>query len=288
MLIFWGCGAHAGPGQPVIIDFSKLAEGKPPPHLFATDIPAERGPDTSNSRTFGDWPNARSRQSLSAQSSLVGEHRVVGNYARYRVHIGAGFPRAIDREGADRGRRFDTSQLEYGACGNRILRLPVRSAGARGRRWRRRDVELSRAAGIGRRSVRLAFAGHGHATDRRACRDAAEPDELHGPRRGQTSAGQVMIFQLHVYGPEADFAYPPRPADRAKPWTPDWTAKVRYKSTTGLMLGVPAWPPCRTPPELSLMASSMSAWTSRSRNAANQKGWAALSAPRLPETAAEG
>src|SRR3546814_361350 len=28
MLLFWGCGAKAGPGQPVVIDFSKLAAGQ--------------------------------------------------------------------------------------------------------------------------------------------------------------------------------------------------------------------------------------------------------------------
>ncbi|MBC7061413.1 hypothetical protein G6O49_23830, partial [Salmonella enterica subsp. enterica serovar Enteritidis] len=31
LLIYWGCGAHAGPGQPVVIDFARLGKGQAPP-----------------------------------------------------------------------------------------------------------------------------------------------------------------------------------------------------------------------------------------------------------------
>jgi hypothetical protein len=59
------------------------------------------------------------------------------------------------------------------------------------------------------------------------------------PAEVKQAAGQFMLVQLYAYGPEADFAYPPRPANPKTPWHIDWTAKVRYKSTTGLMLGMP-------------------------------------------------
>src|SRR3990167_1623343 len=35
MLIFWGCGERARPGQPYVIDFAKMADGKMPPGLEA-------------------------------------------------------------------------------------------------------------------------------------------------------------------------------------------------------------------------------------------------------------
>ncbi len=34
LLVFWGCGEHAPKGQPVIIDFAKLAAGQVPPGLL--------------------------------------------------------------------------------------------------------------------------------------------------------------------------------------------------------------------------------------------------------------
>jgi hypothetical protein len=59
------------------------------------------------------------------------------------------------------------------------------------------------------------------------------------PAEVRQAAGQMMMMQLYAYGPEADFAYPPRPANPKTPWNLEWTAKARYKSTTGLMLGMP-------------------------------------------------
>ena len=38
LLLFWGCGEHAPPGQPVVIDFSKMARGQVPPGLFAQGV----------------------------------------------------------------------------------------------------------------------------------------------------------------------------------------------------------------------------------------------------------
>src|SRR3546814_8772822 len=49
----------------------------------------------------------------------------------------------------------------------------------------------------------------------------------------------MMMSQLYAYGPEADFSYPPRPKNAPASWAPDWTARVRYKSNTSLMLGMP-------------------------------------------------
>lgn len=81
LLIYWGCGAKAGPGQPIVIDFAKLSAGQVPPDLFAGAMPVDRSVTTGNSRTYGDWPNSETRKLLSADSSLLGEHRVAGNYS---------------------------------------------------------------------------------------------------------------------------------------------------------------------------------------------------------------
>ena len=54
-----------------------------------------------------------------------------------------------------------------------------------------------------------------------------------------TAAAPMGMVSMIAYGEEADFADPPRPADPRTPWDISWTAKVRYKSTVGAMLGVP-------------------------------------------------
>ena len=83
LLLFWGCGEHAGPGQPVVIDFSKLARGQIPPGLYASsvDLPEAWSINSGNSTTFGEWPNTRDSKTVPANSSLLGAHRIAGNYS---------------------------------------------------------------------------------------------------------------------------------------------------------------------------------------------------------------
>ncbi|RYD86959.1 MAG: hypothetical protein EOP61_36510, partial [Sphingomonadales bacterium] len=81
LLLYWGCGEKAGPGQPVVIDFAKVAKGQMPPNLFSAKVPMENGPQPENSRTYGTWPNGKTSKSISPQSSILGQHRIAGNYS---------------------------------------------------------------------------------------------------------------------------------------------------------------------------------------------------------------
>lgn len=45
------------------------------------------------------------------------------------------------------------------------------------------------------------------------------------------------MLQFIAYGYDLDTAYPARPKNAPKNWQPDWTAKVRLKSTNMTMLG---------------------------------------------------
>jgi hypothetical protein len=50
-------------------------------------------------------------------------------------------------------------------------------------------------------------------------------------------SGGAPFLNFIAYGPEANFAQPPRPSDPKIPWEQVWTAKARFKSTASLMLG---------------------------------------------------
>jgi hypothetical protein len=54
----------------------------------------------------------------------------------------------------------------------------------------------------------------------------------------EVRAGGQLITLMTAYGPEADFAFPPRPANPRTPWRPEWTAKVRYKSSAMVLPGM--------------------------------------------------
>ncbi len=77
MLVFWGCGERARPGQPYVIDFAKLASGQQnPANLFrGIDYRPMQPPSVSRNRTYGDWPNKDTRDLVPANGSLVGPIR---------------------------------------------------------------------------------------------------------------------------------------------------------------------------------------------------------------------
>ncbi|RYE91700.1 MAG: hypothetical protein EOO78_30080 [Oxalobacteraceae bacterium] len=50
--------------------------------------------------------------------------------------------------------------------------------------------------------------------------------------------GGVASLDMVAYGPETHLAWPERPADPKQPWKPEWSVRVRTKSTTTAMLGM--------------------------------------------------
>lgn len=80
MLIYWGCGDTTRSGQPIVIDFAKLASGQMP-KFPNVRIASQRGPTFGRNRTYGDWPNVETRSSVPDTASLRGDHLVKGNYS---------------------------------------------------------------------------------------------------------------------------------------------------------------------------------------------------------------
>lgn len=75
MLVYWGCGEHVGPGQPLVIDFAKMAAGQMPPGWGAM-VAGAMPPQPRPGRGYGEWPNDRDSRSVPASGSLVGAHSV--------------------------------------------------------------------------------------------------------------------------------------------------------------------------------------------------------------------
>ena len=48
----------------------------------------------------------------------------------------------------------------------------------------------------------------------------------------------TLVVRVTAFGGEADFTYPPRPANRREPWNIEHVVKVRYGSTATPMLGM--------------------------------------------------
>lgn len=243
LYLFWGCGERAGPGQPVVVDFSKLARGEVPGNLFASaiDLPNDWRIGADNSSTYGEWPNGRDNKQVTPASSLRGSHRIAGNYSpEISFNLERDFMPALQPR---------SSSLASGAFGLSWNGLPEATgyyAWAMGAKdmgsgqagemvwWTSSSTQqfggllgdwLSPAA-----VAKLVSAGTVLPPSQTSCAIPAEVRQL---------GGDNMMLNLYGYGPESSFAYPPRPEDPKVTWKPEWIARVRFRSNAMTMLGMP-------------------------------------------------
>ncbi len=243
LLLFWGCGEHAGPGQPVIIDFSRMARGEIPPGLLATgiDLPDAWTVTSANSTSYADWPNARDSKAVPADSSLLGEHRIAGNFApEIRFALAEDFMPALRATSRDMasgavGVSWNSLAKATGYYAWAIATNPDQRGNARDMVWWTSSSTqqfggpmsdwLSPAA-----VARLVQAGTVMPPSQTQCTIPAEVKQAGGP---------MLMTQLFAYGPEANFSWPERPANAPRGWQPDWITRVRFRSNTMLMTGMP-------------------------------------------------
>jgi hypothetical protein len=230
MIIYWGCGEHAGAGQPTVIDFSKLAAGQMPPGFSAmmSAVHAAQPPRAGQSAGFGEWPNTRDSRPVPAVASLIGAHKVEGNYSppiAFSLGQGQDFMPGL-------GLR-EAGALPSGA--NRLSWTPAAQAtgyalsmfGSSGGG----DVVIWSSANkpsafpnmdyLSPAQVKpLVASGAVLAPTTTQCTIPAEVVKA-------SPTGMVMMIG---YGPEAWF--------QDKPKAPTWTVRARYKTTASVMMGM--------------------------------------------------
>lgn len=241
MLIFWGCGDHAKPGQPVVIDFAQAARGQVPPGFAALTkglaITPMQPPSPSRSVTYGEWPNEQSRTTVPPGGSLVGPHVVTGNYSpEINFQLGPNQDFLAPLQITNNAKTpLGASALAWRGVPGALAYMAT-AIGAREDEtmvmWSSSEVQAS------------AFALPDYLSPGDITRLVANRALLSPQTTSCTIPKEVVdampngMLQLAAYGGEANFAYPPRPADPKVRYVPDWVVKVRYKSTTSTLMGM--------------------------------------------------
>ena len=237
MLIFWGCGEHARPGQPYVIDFAKMASGQQnPANLFkGIDYRPMQPPSAQRNRTYGEWPNERTRDLVPANGSLVGAHTIRGNYSpeiNFTLEEDQDFLGPINLTTNARApggwvnlgwNLVGNAQAYYatamGGDGETVVLWTSSETQAAGFS----NPDFLSQGDINRLVANKTLMGP-------ATKTCAVPREV-------LDAAPSAIAQLVAYGGEANFVYPPRPQDPKVTWNQQWAVKVRYRSATGGILG---------------------------------------------------
>lgn len=234
LLFYWGCGETVRAGQPRVIDFAKAAPQEWGRFMDGRFAP-ERGARAIPGRSI--WPNERDRQRVPGAASLVGEHEVAG------AGVPAGLRFAL-RDGQD-----FMGKLQMTAAGDPKAAVTVawqgagpaegyflNAMGARGEEemiiWSSSDLP---DPGFGLLDYLAPSRVRQLIGEKVVLPPAADRCAIPA---GVFAGVEGAMVRMIAYGPEANFAHPPRPANPKAPWAPEWAVRVRLKSTGMTVLGM--------------------------------------------------
>jgi hypothetical protein len=235
-LLYWGCSETVRPGQPKVLNLetATLAEfGK----FMESRRATQRGTHAAAGRPI--WPSRDDKRVFPAGASLVGQHAFTGQGVPESFKFGIAAAQDIMPE-------IKLSQTDKG--GHVLLEwnaIPHARAYFLGSMGAREGEEMTMVIWT---SSELPDSGFGlfdyqtNAAVDRWLKDkvllAPTTTKCAVPKE---AAAQGMLRAI-AYGTEVNMAYPPRPTDPKIAWEPEWNVKIRVKSMTSGMFGMPDMP----------------------------------------------
>lgn len=254
---YWGCGASVRPGQPKVATFKVKggtinAKGGMPGMNFQSTGSMSKGlfaPDRDVDLKPGYvyWPNRKDGKQVPSGARLAGDHKIVGDgipdSMQFQVQQDADFMTklALRSQGemtdaitlswptVDRARAYFITGMHMEVAGENSYSMVI---------WSSADV-----AGAG--SDLHAFLT-GSYIDKWLKQKVLLPSTATScvipkgifagaPGSQGTMPGMLMMT---AYGPESWISYPPKPASPKLPWKPEWSVRLRAKSTATSILGL--------------------------------------------------
>jgi hypothetical protein len=244
MLFFWGCGDTVGAGQPVVLDMKQMMDGRLPPSLQSFAINSgPSGPASGRDKTYVSWPNARSKVTVPADGSMVGDHRVKGNatvdipFAVAPAHdVMAGV--TLTSQATASGNQtlgwnsvptaigYFSTAMGFKETGDKSTDVVMWNSSAKRLLGGDRLMHFLPPPEVAR-LIRESVVMPPSQTE---CTIPAAVSEAAG--------GSMTMLNLNAFGPELNIVHPPRPQDPKVDWNQDYTVKLRLHSSTSTMAGM--------------------------------------------------
>jgi len=262
---YWGCGAAVRPGQPKVSTFKVKGGGKtvdprnPMGGMQGVDFQStgslskglyvpDRDIDLKPGWVY--WPNRKTGKQVPSGARLAGDHKITGDgipaSMQFQVEQASDFmPKLMLRSqgeptaavglswpSVDRARAYFITGMHMQMLGENSYAMTI---------WSSADV-----AGAGQE---LHAYLSGSYLDKWLKQKILLPSTATSctiPKgifagasnlQGQQAVMPGMLM-MTAYGPESWITYPPKPADPKKPWNPEWSVRLRAKSTATAMLGM--------------------------------------------------
>lgn len=246
MLFFWGCGENAGADQPVILDMKQIMDGKLPPSMQSYNVNmGPTGPQFGRDRSYMAWPNRKDNQTVPTAASMVGDHLVKSNASpdiRFAVQGSHDFMEGLT---------LSNDKMPSGAVQLRWNSAPTAIGYFSTAMGLRQTAEKSMDMVMWNSSAKRMLGGERlmaflpPAEVARLQRDnvvlPASQTECVIPKQAVEAAGGSMtLLNLNGFGPELNVVHPPRPQDPKIDWNQEYTVKLRLRSYTSSIAGMPS------------------------------------------------
>lgn len=245
LLLFWGCGESARPGQPLVFDFAKMAAGQMPANLFAGErVRIARPPGASTWPTYVYWPNGEQpdgSRPVPQNASLPGEHNVSGNFApEMAFSLQQDWMQGVSLKQQKAASGAVTLQWNPvpGATGHFAQMVSGKEEGGSPTIvfWTSSEVQTF-------------YSGLSDFVSPSEAARLVNSKQLMPPAQGScaipkeaVAAAESGILLLTSHGPEQNIVHPPRPKDPRQDWVQEWSVKARFASRTGGILGMDELP----------------------------------------------
>ena len=233
LLLYWGCSETVRPGQPKVVDLqtATMAEFA---KFFESRRSTTRGAHAAAGRPV--WPSRDDKRVFPAGASIAGPHAYQGDGVPESFKFS--IPAAQDIMPALQLKQSEQPafvRLDWNA-------IPAARAYFLGSMGAREGEQNTIVIWTSSELPDSGFGLFDYQTNRAI--DGWLKDKVLLPPSTTTcaipkeAAGQGMLRAI-AYGSELNMAYPPRPTDPAVAWEPEWNVKIRVKSLTTTMFGMP-------------------------------------------------
>ena len=238
ILLYWGCGDSIRPGQPKVLDFAKqdYAEFA---QFFSSHGGASKGVQGRPGHSL--WPNERDNKRVPDNASLEGEHAVSGNGVpptlKFAVSQAHDFLPKVQLK--TRGVPKDGVQVEWNGMQHAKGYFLHAQGAAEGPGGAQDMIFWSSSEKPDNGWSLMTYQSPAQITKLLQQKVILQPSTTNCTvPKGIFDKAEGAMLNMIAYGNELNVSHPPRPEKAPANWQPEWTARVRIKSTGMTMLGM--------------------------------------------------
>ena len=234
LVMYWGCSKTVRPGQPKVVDLS-TATVRDMAKFFESRRATQRGAHAAAGRPV--WPSRQDKRALGERASIVGEHAFVatGVPESFKFKIPAAqdimAPMKIEQQDAGGSRVFEWEAVPHARAYFLGTMGPLPGGKEGIVIWTSSELPDS---GFGLFDYQTNTAVDKWLKEKVLLKPSTT--QCAAP---QEAAAEGAMLRAIAYGTELNLASPPRPKDPKIAWEPEWSVKIRVKSMSTTIVGMP-------------------------------------------------